>query len=363
MKIEQLETERPAAAPTAPALTVAVCVGTYNQGPYLRECIESIFAQSYPVHEVWVSDDASTDNTPEVMAELCKLYPTVSYYRQPRNLGIAGNLSWVLAQPTTDLIGRIDSDDRYEPDYIATLAELLRLHPEAGYAHCDIHEIDSSGKPLRVRRLSRTAEYESPDESLRRSASGYRVAANCILYRSAALRQADYYHPNEGWKSAEDWDLCLRLAIHDWGNVYAPAALASYRVWDDELQSRFRRSAGELESMIKIYSETLEPEYLRRGWKTNLLKKYRRSRAISFVCVLDSPLLSQTEKSHLKTRMHILGDCPALDFSLFLSRLRLGFLLTFSYTVRFKALDLVKFCLRKLRSKATNREAEKTASL
>jgi hypothetical protein len=351
MKIEQLETELPADAPTSPTLTVAVCVGTYNQGPYLRECIESILAQSYPVQEVWVSDDASTDNTPAVMAEICQLYPTVGYYRQPRNLGIAGNLSWVLAQPTTDLIARIDSDDRYEPNYIATLAELLRLHPQAGYAHSDIQEIDSTGKPLRARRLSRAAEYESPDESLRRSASGYRVAANCILYRSAALRQADYYHPNEGWKSAEDWDLCLRLAIHGWGNVYAPAPLASYRVWDDELQSRFRRRAGELESLIKIYSATLEPEYLRRGWKTGPLKKCRRGRAMAFVDTLNSPLLSPEEKAHFKARMRVLGHSPLLELSFLLSDLGLGFLQSFLRRIKFQARDLAKFFLHKLRGR------------
>ena len=67
--------------------TVAVCIGTYNQAQYLRECIESALAQTYPIQEIWVSDDASTDNTPQVMEEICKLHPMVHYFGSPWNLG------------------------------------------------------------------------------------------------------------------------------------------------------------------------------------------------------------------------------------------------------------------------------------
>lgn len=347
----KIENAAPPVAELPHKLTVAVCIGTYNQGPYLRECIESILAQSYPVSEIWVSDDASTDNTAAVMAELGQLYPTVHSYRQPVNLGIAGNLSWVLAQPTTDLIGRIDSDDRYEPDYIATLVRLLEEHPQAGYAHCDIHEIDSTGQHLRVRRLSRTAAYEAPDTALQRSASGYRVAANCLLYRAQALRQADYYHPNQGWRSAEDWDLVLRITINGWGNVYAPTPLASYRVWEDEQQTRFRRRSGELESLIKIYRDRLEPEYLRRGWSTAPLRKYRRGRALAFIDTLSSPLLSNEEKCFFKDRMRLLGDSLALRFWFRMSALELGFLRSRYTRLKFRTYDGIKFVLRRLRGR------------
>lgn len=351
MKIEKIENGEPPVEPLSRKLTVAVCIGTYNQAPFLRECVESILAQSYPVSEIWISDDASTDNTAEVLAELGRLYPTVHCYRQPVNLGIAGNLSWVLAQPQTDLIGRIDSDDRYEPEYIATLVRLLAEHPQAGYAHCDIHEINSAGERLRVRRLSRSAAYEPPDVALRRSASGYRVAANCLLYRAQALRQADYYHPNAGWRSAEDWDLVLRITIHGWGNAYAPQPLASYRVWDDEQQTRFRRRSGELESLIKIYRDRLEPAYLRRGWSTAPLRKYRINRALWFVDTQSSSQLRLEEKRQFRQRMLVLGDSFSLRFWLLMSAVGLGPLLPRYFALKFRAYDGVKSVLRRLRGR------------
>ena len=87
------ETANPQISP----LTVAICIGTYNQAQYLRGSIESAMAQSYPIAEYWVADDASTDNTDEVMQELCREYPQIRYYRQPKNLGLPGNLSWLFS--------------------------------------------------------------------------------------------------------------------------------------------------------------------------------------------------------------------------------------------------------------------------
>ena len=120
-----------------------------------------------------------------------------------------------------------------EPDYVAVLAELMVSYPGAGYAHCDVNEIDSKGTVQRLRRLARTNTFEPPEEALKRSASGYRAAANCILYRAAALRDAEYYRRTLTWKYCEDWHLIIRLAINGWGNVYAPRFLTNYRVWDD----------------------------------------------------------------------------------------------------------------------------------
>jgi hypothetical protein len=327
------------------ALSAAVCIGTYNQALYISECIESILAQSYPVQEIWVSDDASTDGTQAVMGEICRRYPTVHYYRQPRNLGIAENLSWVLAQPKTDLIARIDSDDRLETEFVATLAGLLARHPQAGYAHSEVNEIDSCGVQTRLRRLHRSAVYESPEESLRKNASGYRVAANCILYRAEALRQADYYHANAVWRSAEDWDLTLRLAILGWGNVYAAAPLARYRVWEDNEKERFKRRVPEIECVTNIYKERLIPEYQRRGWDTGVLKKNMRARAVQCAEGLDSPLFSKEERAIYKARLRELGDSAVLSLAIWMAESGFSPLARWSRSMSLRVKDAVKTLL------------------
>lgn len=333
------------------ARSVAVCIGTYNQAQYLEECIESVLAQSRPVEEIWVSDDASTDHTPQVMERLCKLHPTVKYYRQPVNLGISENLSWVLAQPSTEFIGRIDSDDRLEPNFVATLMDLLLAYPQAGFAHGEILEMDSRGVRTKVRRLHRPAVFESAEESLRNGARGYRVAANCIFYRAVALRQADYYHANATWKCAEDWDLCMRLAIQGWGNVYAATPVANYRVWNDSEQIRFKRGIYEIEGVTNVYTKTLEPEYIRRGWGTRELEKNRRKKALVYADALDSPLISKPEREVYKARLRELGGSMSLSVAMFLAAVGLNPLLRCMRRAKVRLKDLVKACLRLISSR------------
>jgi GT2 family glycosyltransferase len=332
------------AASTTPS--VAVCIGTYNQARYLAECLGSVLAQTYPVEEIWVVDDASTDETQELMEEFCRRHPTVRYHRHAVNQGIAGNLSFALAQPSAELIARIDSDDKLEPAFVAMLAHLMAEYPRAGYAHGDVVEIDSNGARTRMRRLHRSATYETAEESLRKNAQGYRVAANCILFRAAALKQANYYHANASWQSAEDWDVSVRMAILGWGNVYAAAPLACYRVWDDSGMARFRRRVPEIECVTRVYKETLEPEYVRRGWSTRVLRANMRRRAVAYSDALDSPLIGAEERLIYKARLRELGDSFSLTAAIFLAEHGFNPLLRRMRGVKIRLKDLAKSLLR-----------------
>jgi GT2 family glycosyltransferase len=300
-------------------LSVAICIGTYNQSQYLRGSIASALAQTYPVREIWVSDDSSTDDTDAVMQRLCAEHPEIRYYRQSVNLGLSGNFSWLLSQPCTDLIVRLDSDDRLEPDYVTVLAGLMRKYPGAGYAHCDVNEIDRDDRRQKVRRLMRSHTFETSEQALKSSASGYRVAANCILYRARAIEQVGYYRPNLSWKFCEDWDMILRLALAGWGNVYAPQVLSNYRVWDDGKGVRASRKMAELRENALIYKSRLFPEFTRRGWSTGPLTRHMRSKAVGFADAIDSPTLTPEDRVEYKRLLRDLGASRRLSLAIFLA--------------------------------------------
>ena len=74
---------------------ISVCVPTYNNGRYLREALDSILGQSLQEFEIIVSDDASTDDTPAIVAQVRD--ERLRYVRQARNVGIAENRNRCLA--------------------------------------------------------------------------------------------------------------------------------------------------------------------------------------------------------------------------------------------------------------------------
>ncbi|HEV7665214.1 MAG TPA: glycosyltransferase family 2 protein [Chloroflexota bacterium] len=79
-------------------------------------------------YEIIVSNDASTDNSQQILAELCGIYPHLRVLQQSTNRGYGGNLRCMFAAATKDLIFYTDGDAQYDP---AELADLyVRLGPD-----------------------------------------------------------------------------------------------------------------------------------------------------------------------------------------------------------------------------------------
>ncbi|HEX4322386.1 MAG TPA: glycosyltransferase family 2 protein [Acidobacteriaceae bacterium] len=335
-------------------LSVGICIGTYNQGQYLRGAIDSALAQTYPIHEIWIADDGSTDDTQAIALEYGAQHSNVHYHRHPENVGPARNLSWVLGRPETDLVVRLDSDDRLEPDYVNVLAGLMFKHPQAGYAHCDVWETDGEGRRSRPRQLSRTIEYEEPEAALKSNGNGFRTAANCILFRANAIREANYYLAHPTWKASEDWDLALRMALNGWGNVYAAQKLTNYRQWDDPKGERAYRKIQEVSSNTEIFKTVLIPAYQQRGWSIAPLQRNMRRKAVGFADSLDSPNFSDKDREEYKTYLKDLGDSAQLSLAIALAEMGINPLLRKWKRLERKMRDTVKRLLRSVRPVRAN---------
>ena len=66
---------------------LSICIPTYNRAEYLKKSLESLVGQeSFSEIEVVISDNCSTDNTQEVIAEFQKVYPNIAYFRNEENI-------------------------------------------------------------------------------------------------------------------------------------------------------------------------------------------------------------------------------------------------------------------------------------
>jgi GT2 family glycosyltransferase len=290
--------------------TVAICIPTFNQAQYLEEAVASALKQNHPATEIWISDDASTDDTAAVLIRLAAQHPEIRAHTQPINLGLSGNMRWLLGQPHTNYLVNLHSDDHLHADYVGHLLELFEQHAAAGYGHASVHEIDRAGRKTKVRSLARDSGFVGAEEALRAAVSGYRVAANICMFRRSALQAVDYF--KQDMPFAEDWDLSVRLADAGWGNVYCRETLAEYRVWDDPKGVRPRRKMAEIEGITRVFEESLEPAFARRGWPLDSLRARREQLALQHCDCLGSKLFSEAEKAAILRLLMTLGDSPAL---------------------------------------------------
>jgi glycosyltransferase involved in cell wall biosynthesis len=144
--------------PTRPTVTIGVPV--YNGANYLRDLLGSIAKQTFQDYCVVISDNASTDETPEIAKSAAAADPRISYRRNPVNIG--GNCNWdkVFEYCTTPYFAWIGHDDMYAPEFLATCLAKLESSPDVVQSACRTEYIDQEGKPIPLNTL--TGFYEAP---------------------------------------------------------------------------------------------------------------------------------------------------------------------------------------------------------
>lgn len=109
---------------------VTVLMPTYNVAPYVREAIESVLHQTFGDFILLVVDDASTDNTLEVVRSIDD--PRIRIAAFPNNVGLADNLNRGLDMIDTELFARMDGDDIALPHWLQSEVDFLDSHPDVG---------------------------------------------------------------------------------------------------------------------------------------------------------------------------------------------------------------------------------------
>lgn len=106
---------------------VSVCVMTYNQSKYIRQCIESLIEQDCDFkYEIIVSDDCSTDGTQEIIKELYQKFPDrIQMFLQEKNIGVKNNYLFLHKQAKGEYIAHVDGDDYYFQNKLRLQAKFL----------------------------------------------------------------------------------------------------------------------------------------------------------------------------------------------------------------------------------------------
>ena len=98
--------------------SVSIVLCTYNGAKYLSEQLESILAQTYPLHEIIIQDDNSTDETVNIIHEYACKYSLIKFFKNNSAHGVNGNFVSAMQRATGDYIAISDQDDIWETDKI-----------------------------------------------------------------------------------------------------------------------------------------------------------------------------------------------------------------------------------------------------
>lgn len=138
---------------------VSIVLCTYNGEAFLAPQMETLLAQTYPHLEFIIADDASTDNTYQLLQAYAAKDPRIQLYRNPVNLGFNKNFEQALQKADGDWCAIADQDDLWEKDKIE---KMMRHARNCALVHCSSNMFQS-GSAVSGKQNRRYRKFEGTD--------------------------------------------------------------------------------------------------------------------------------------------------------------------------------------------------------
>jgi len=209
---------------------ISLVITNYNRAPFLDRAIRSCIGQVLfrVPYEIIVIDDASTDDSNDVIAEFGT---DVVHLRNEVNQGVAATSNLGLEAATGEYWMRVDADDFLGQFSCTYMKDILDHNPGVDFVFCDHFRVDMRGVMQEHVRLDN-------DEALFNHGAG-------VMFRTESVRDAGGY--DESLRNCEDYDLLVRMKALGSIGFHLPIPLYRYYIHGDNLTlSQERQSAREL---------------------------------------------------------------------------------------------------------------------
>lgn len=207
---------------------VSVIIPTYNRAATVHASVQSALEQTYPLIEIIVVDDGSTDDT----AERLSTYLSRINFLRKKNAGPSAARNHGARYANGDILAFLDSDDVWSPEKIARQVALMESYGNAmNCCVCNAQIIYGAGKNdtyafdiARIESEHEEAVWKNPGEVL---------ASRFLLFNQVAAIKRNSFVKVGGYNPRinllEDHDLALKLASLDgvWGMIKTPMVVKS----------------------------------------------------------------------------------------------------------------------------------------
>ncbi len=166
---------------------ITTIIPTFKRPHLLKRALASVVKQTYTQFQVCVYDNASNDETKEVVQEFIKTDSRVKYFCHPQNIGMMANYQYALSRVTTPFFSLLSDDDLLFPCFYEATLRGFSQFPEAFFSATSAIIMTPEKKIIRVPLdLWEKEGFFSPPDSLYEMISRYPVPT-CIIFRREVL--------------------------------------------------------------------------------------------------------------------------------------------------------------------------------
>ena len=211
---------------------VSICIPTYNRAHILPYAVESVLNQTFTDFELLICDDASPDNTAEVVAQWND--PRIRYIRHPQNIKRSRNMrsGYDAAQGTYFI--KFDDDDALTPVFLERTVAVMEAQPAVDFVCTDHWVINARNQRDEAATAANSAKWGKDrlsdaviDDLLQETFVHQSLQVGSTLFRKACLTEVDFMRFEAD--GCEDFDLLVRLAVAGKTGYFIPERLMEYR--------------------------------------------------------------------------------------------------------------------------------------
>lgn len=210
-------------------LQISCVIPVFNSARYIAEAIESALGQCYPVVEIIVVDDGSTDDTAEVVK---RFSDRVTHIYQS-NAGPASARNRGITAATGELVALLDADDLWMPDKTSIQAERFQAQPQLQLCTAQMQNFWSTEVEHEI------ASLQGTQLTLAQPNLGSSFMARRSLFAAIGMLDPSFKH-------RDIQELIVRASDRGLAGVALPNVLVKRRIHDSNL-SRNRADAGDQE--------------------------------------------------------------------------------------------------------------------
>ena len=217
-------------------MKVSLVMAVYNGEKYLIEQLDSIRKQTYPIAEVLLLDDVSTDNSYELIHQYIDGYKLINWklIKNETNLGYRKNFKKGLEMVTGDIIFLCDQDDRWHLNKVETMVEYMKDEAVLSLAssfnmmdeHSEIFKVENQKGKSNNNLLFKEVTEELTEIDLK-SLLEMNFSQGCCMAIKKEVKD-EYLKVTQG-KLPHDWELNIISAIQN-GCYYLDIPLIDYRI-------------------------------------------------------------------------------------------------------------------------------------
>lgn len=209
---------------------VSVIMPCYGVSRYVGAALDSVFAQTFESYEVIVVNDGSPDT--EEFERAIALYREHIIYIRQENRGCSGARNTAIRVARGKYLALLDPDDIWEPNYLAVQVGILERDPSVDMVYPNALIFGDTWDAGRLFMETSPSNGEVTFESLVTQRCNVMIS---VTARREAVIEAGMF--DESLRSAEDFDLWLRLLHQGRRLIYHRTPLVRYRKRRDSLSS------------------------------------------------------------------------------------------------------------------------------